>query len=322
MAAERRPGMSGDALVMVGSSNPTIGRALLERLRQPPVDVLTERFPDGELHVHARAPLRGRDVYLLQALSAPVGEHLLELVLLGDAARRAGAARVCAMIPYFGYGRHDRRAHEGEPLGAKVVAHMLDGADFARILVVDLHAPAVEGCFAAPVEHLTAVPLLADALRPHAAQEAVVVSPDLGGVKLAERYASALGLPLAMVHKTRTSPTEVAARGVVGRVRGRLPILVDDMISTAGTLHAAVQALRAEGCTARPVVAASHALLVGDAVERLRSLDLARILVTDSVEVRRDLPLPLEVVSLAPLLARAVVQLHQAGSTEDLLSHR
>lgn len=278
-----------------------------------------ERFPDGECRVRLSESVRGADVYLLQPTSPPVEANLVELLLIADACRRAGAARVTALVPYFGYARQDRRAGEREPVGARVIADLMRAGGLDRVVTIDLHSAALEGFFSMPLEHLTAVPLLAEALRPWAVGVgAVVVAPDLGAARLADRYASLLELPVAVVHKTRVSGREVTTRGVTGNVEGRQPLIVDDMISTGGTIEAASRALAAAGSLPVAAVAATHALLVGGAGERLAALGARRVIVTDSIAFPESPDLPLEVVSVAPLLARAVRQLHEDRSLADL----
>jgi ribose-phosphate pyrophosphokinase len=213
-------------------------------------------------------------VYVIQATSPPVDTHLLELLFLADACRRAGAAQITAMVPYFGYARQDRRARGREAVGARLVAELLGSSGLHRLVAVDLHTVALEGVFPIPLEHLSAVPLLVEAVRPWVTDNTVIVTPDLGAVKLAERYATALQRPLAIVHKTRLSGADVRVERIVGEVHGRVPIIVDDMISTGGTIAAASQALLAAGCAPPVMVVTTHGLLVGPAVERLRSIPL------------------------------------------------
>lgn len=265
------------------------------------------RFPDGECEVELLSDVRGQDVYLLQPLGAPVGEHLLEFQLLADAVVRGGARRLTAVVPYLGYARQDRRLKGNEALGSKVVAQALSSS-VDRVVLLDVHSPAVEGGFSCPVFHLSAEPVLAERLLERKAGS-VVVSPDLGAVKLAERYADKLGVPLAVVHKQRLSGSEVSARGVVGSVKGMLPILVDDMISTAGTMCAAAEVLLGAGCLPDFTVVATHGLLVGNALERLSNLPLKRLLLTDSLPRPSSLPFPVEEASVAPLLSQALVSL-------------
>jgi ribose-phosphate pyrophosphokinase len=296
--------------VFSGTADVPLAEAVAARLDLPLSERVLERFPDGELHLEVRERVRGDDVFVVQPTGPPVGEHLLELLLLGDACRRAGAARLTAVVPYFGYARQDRRAHDGEPLGARLVADLVAAGGFARAVAVDLHTASIEGCFAIPLEHLSAVDLLADAIRGDAAGEAVIVSPDLGAVKLAERYTVRLGLPVAIVHKTRTSGTEVSVRRLVGEVRGRTPIVIDDMLSTGGTVAAAIDAVLDAGALPNATVVVSHALLVGPAAERLARLPVRRLVATDSVRLGEPAGVPLERVSLAPLLADAVGRLH------------
>ncbi len=295
-------------LVVAGSAHPKLATELAARLGTQVAARIGERFPDGEWRVRLGDDVRGRDVFLVQPLCLPVGDHLLELLLLADACRRSGAARVCALVPYLAYARQDRRGGEGEPLGARVIASLLSEA-VDRAVVVDLHSPAVEGGFSISVEQVDPMTALAAHVGPGAGD--VVVAPDLGAARRAERFARALGKPVAIVHKTRLTGSEVEARGVVGDVRGLVPILVDDIISTAGTIEAATLALREAGAADGLTVCATHGLFVGPARERLSRLPLRRLIVTDSLPPpERDFPVPLEVVPLAPVLAPLVERMH------------
>ena len=305
--------------MLTGSANRPLAEAVSELVGVRLGAASIRRFPDGELQVAVRDSVRQADVYLIQPTTPPFEVHFFELILLADACRRAGAARLTAVIPYFGYARQDRRARGRESVGARVVADLLAAAGFTRVVAVDLHSPALEGFFPFPVEHLTAVPELAKAVDPGA--DGTVVAPDLGAVRLADRYGQLLGRPVAIVHKTRVSGSEVAAHGVIGDAGDRAPIIVDDMISTGATIAAAHAALRQAGCRTDVTVVATHALLVGDAVERLRMLELQRLAVTDTVLLPLPPRLPLRVVSVAPLLADAIRRLHEGRSLADLLVH-
>jgi ribose-phosphate pyrophosphokinase len=297
--------------VFSGTANVALAEAVAARLDLHLGNRVLEHFPDGEVHIQVRERVRGGDVFIVQPTGPPVGEHLLELLLLADACRRAGAERITAVVPYSGYARQDRREHAGEPLSARLVAQLVEAAGVVRVVAVDLHTRSVEGCFGIPLEHLSAADLLAEAIRPPVARDdLVLVSPDLGAAKLAERYAARLGLPLAIVHKSRTSGTDVKVGGLVGDVRGRAPIVIDDMISTAGTLAAAIGALLAAGALPDVTVAATHALLVGPAAERLARLPIRRLVATDSLTLPVPAGVRLERVSLAPLLAEAILRLH------------
>jgi ribose-phosphate pyrophosphokinase len=256
----------------------------------------------------------------LRSKAPCAGERLLELALTADAAHRAGALEVVAIVPYLGYARQDQRRHEGEPLGAAVVASLLASCRFQRVVTVDLHTASVEGFFSCPVENLSAESLLARAVGAHAGN-AVVVSPDVGAVKLARRYASRLGLPLAVVHKTRTGPRDVTASQVTGDVRGRRPIIVDDMISTGSTIVAALDAVVAAGAVADAVVAATHGVFAPGAAPLFASRQIRKVIVTDSVEpVATHEDVGAERVSLAELLAEAIACLVEHRSLEALLA--
>ncbi len=296
-------------VLLAGSSHPALAADLAQELSLTLGACATRRFPDGELDIELSEDVRGAEVFIVQSLHAPAGEHLLELAMLADAAHRAGASSVTGVIPYLGYARHDRRVTGREPLGARVVAELLAAGRVDRLVCLDLHSRAVEGCFPNPVEHADASGLLSAAVKSSLPSPAVVISPDLGAVKRAEAFARPLGLPVAVVHKQRLSGSEVHATGVVGEVKGMHAIVVDDMISTGGTLSEAVRAVLAAGALAPVTVVASHGLFTGPANERLKALPLARVLVTDSVPAPVNLDFPLERVRSAPALAQVIARL-------------
>ncbi len=298
-------------VLLSGSANPPLGAAIAREMGLTVGRTILERFPDRELRVELLEEVRGRDVFVVQSLGPPAERPLLELLLLGDAARRGGARRLTAVVPYLAYARQDRRATGREPLAGRLVADLLQCAGFQAVVALDVHSAAVEGFFGIPLEHLSAIPLLAEALRGSVGEASVVVSPDLGGARRAEACAELLGLPVALVHKSRVTGSDVAVRGVTGNVRGCVPIIVDDMISTGGTIEAAVGALVEAGCAGEVTVAATHALLVGDAAERLARLPIRLLVATDSVLLAGDPPRGLRRVGVAPLLAAALRRLGQ-----------
>ncbi len=294
--------------LLAGSSHPALAAAVAKQLGVTLGRCQCERFPDGEMQIEVECDVRGHEVFVLQSLHAPVGEHLLELALLADALHRGGAMGVTAVVPYLGYARQDRRELGREPLGARVMAELLAAGRINRLVCLDLHSRAVEGCFPQPVEHASAIDALAAQLR-DLPRPSVVISPDLGAVKRAEQYARLLDLPVAIVHKQRLTGAEVSARGVVGDVKGLYPLVVDDMISTGGTMAASIQAVLDAGALPEVTIAATHGLLVGQAIERLGKLPVRKVLITDSVPPPPASPLPVQVVSAAPVLAGVVKRL-------------
>jgi ribose-phosphate pyrophosphokinase len=295
-------------VILAGSAHPALAANVAKELGQPLGVCTVQRFPDGELEIDVKADVRGREVYVVQPTRPPVGEHLLELTLLADACRRLCATSVTAVVPYLGYARQDRRETGREPLGARVVAELLAAGGIDRLICLDLHSRAVEGCFPQPVEHATAVPALVQRLF-DVPRPAIVVSPDLGAVKRAEAFARLLGLNVAIVHKQRMSGSDVTARGVVGDVKGLHAVVVDDMLSTGGTVEAAVKAVLDAGARPEVTVAVTHGLFVGPALERLAALKLKRVVVTDSVPPPAQTPFALDVVPIAQVLADVVRRL-------------
>jgi ribose-phosphate pyrophosphokinase len=296
-------------VLLHGHASPGLAADLAQELGLPLGRCALERFPDGELAVEVLEPVRGREVLLVQALGSPVGEHLLELALLADAAHRSGATQVTAVVPYLGYARQDRRETGREPLGARVVAELMAAGRVDRVVLLDPHHRSVEGCFPQPVEHATCLPDLAAYLAPHLLPGTVLVSPDLGAVKRAETFARLLGLPVAVVGKQRLSGGEVQVHRVVGEVAGRPVLLVDDMISTGGTLAAAARAVLEAGALPRLTVAATHGLFVGSCDERLADLPFEKVVVSDSLPGAGPFRFPLERVRCAPALAKVVRRL-------------
>ena len=305
--------------VISGSANPSLAVSISHVLGVTPCRRVLERFADGELYVELEESVRGHDVYVVQPTNRPPDEHLMELLFLADACRRAGAARLTAVLPYFGYARQDRRASGREAIGAGVVATLIEATGFARVVAIDLHAPEIEGFFRIPVEHLSATKLLAGAVS--ATGDSVLVAPDLGAVKLAERYQGHLNLPVVVLHKTRVSGSEVTLRSIIGEVKGRAPIVVDDMITTGGTIEAAVKGLLEAGCAPDVSVVATHAVFVGPAVARLSALPIRQLIATDTVDSTGELPAHLQIVDVAPLIADAIGRLHRDQSLEPILAH-
>lgn len=297
--------------ILTGRANPGLANLVAQRLGVPLGNLQIDDFPDGELHIELKETVQGHDVYIIQPTSPPVAKSLLELLLVSDACHRGGALQVTAVTPYFGYARQDRRVRR-EPISARLVADLFSTAHLRRVLIVDLHNPLVEGFFTSTLEHLSAIPVLADTVR--ASGSSVVVSPDLGGVNLAGRYATALGLPLAIIHKERISGEEVIVHAITGNVKGKFPLIVDDMISTGGTIEAAANALLAAGCEPSISIAATHGLLAGPAVSKLERIPIRQFCLTNSVVTPSAGTLPIEVVDLSFLLAEAIRRIYRGGT--------
>jgi ribose-phosphate pyrophosphokinase len=310
--------MTADWTILSGSAHPELAAAVAHELGVGLGARTVGRFPDGEVSVRIDESVRDREVFLVQPTAPPVDEHLVELLALADACRRASAARITAVIPYFGYARSDARHGHREPIVASMVARLIQALGIARVVAVDLHTPQIEGFFQIPVDTLTAVPTLCEALRPRLPAGAVVVAPDAGRVTMATSYAVRLGAPLAVLHKRRTSGTETAVTHLVGDVRGQACLIVDDIISTGGTIVESATALRAAGAGPQITVAATHGLFAAAARERLLRAGISQVFVTDTVPAPGGERPELDVVPIAPLLAGAIRRLVADGSLSDL----
>lgn len=265
------------------------------------------RFSDGEIQVNIDDSVRGKDVFLIQSTSAPVNDNLMELLIMIDAVRRASAASVNIVLPYYGYARQDRKTRAREPITAKLVADMIQAAGADRVLSLDLHAPQIQGFFDIPVDNLMGAPLLADYfLSNHLEEDAVVVSPDHGGVTRARKLAEFLGTSIAIVDKRRPKANVAEVMNIIGDVKGKRAILIDDMIDTAGTITLAAQALKDAGAT-EVYACATHAVLSGPAIDRLNNSVIKRLVLTDSIQQPAEKNLDkMTLVSVGPLMGDAI----------------
>ena len=297
-----------DVAIVPGSAHPALAAEVARILDAPVVPVAPERFPDGELSVRLLEPVRALSAVIVQPTGPPVDANLVELLALADACRRAAAARVIAVVPYLGYARGDRRHGRREPIMASLAAQLLQTAGVTHLLAIDLHAPQIEGFFHIPVDDLSPFPSLLNAVRPNLPPEAVIVSPDLGRLGLATRFADELHTGVAVVHKRRLSGRQTESLQVVGEVRDRPCLIVDDMITTGGTIAGCIEALLRSGARREIRVAATHGLFMAGAAERLRQAGVCQVWVTDT------LPQPTSgcdrvVVPVAAMIATAIRQL-------------
>jgi len=302
--------MTSIALI-AGDAHPELAREIARSVETSLIPVSISAFADGEMRVRIDADVRDADLYIVQPTSAPTSEHLMTLALLADAARAGGAGRITAVVPYFGYARQDVRASEGEPRSAQLAGRILHCAGVERMVVLDLHSPALESAFEMPLIHLRADDLMLLAIRSCGFSRLTVVSPDAGGLKRAQRYAAALVAPLAVVAKSRPRADVALARQVLGDIRGRACLIVDDMASTGGTIAAAAQALLEAGATAVHALFI-HAVMAPGALERICAASVQTVMTTDSVRIAPDPRV--RVVPIAPLLAQTLNRLARRSS--------
>ena len=310
--------MQSEFILFCGTASRELGGRIARLLEQKPGACVIDRFPDGEVNIHLEEPVRARDVYLVQSTCPPVDQNLVELLALADACRRAGAARVTAVVPYFGYGRGDKRNGRRAPIMGSMIANLMEAVGVGHLLAVDLHAPQIEGFFSIPVDSVTAMPALCNAVQDDLLERTVVVSPDEGRVKSATEVALRLHAPLAVLHKERRTGGACRITHVVGDVRDRPCLIVDDMISTGGTIIEAAEALLNAGAQPNLQVVATHPVFAGDAQERLKQPAIKRIVVADSIPLKKEVSPIVKVVSLAPLMAAAIRRFRAGESLADL----
>ena len=310
--------MTDRLILFSGNANRPLSQEIADYLGVPLGAAEVSRFADGEILVQIFENVRGADVFVIQPTCRPVNENLMELLVIIDSLKRASAWRITAVMPYYGYGRQDRKVQPRVPITAKLVADLLTAAGVHRVLTMDLHAGQIQGFFTTPVDHLFAAPVLLQYFRERMLRDTVVVSPDAGGVERARAFAKRLDTSLAFIDKRRTGPNEAKVMYIVGEVEGRDVIIVDDMIDTGGTLTQAVPALLDKGAK-RIFASCTHPVLSGSAVERIEGSALEEVVVTNTIPLPEGRPSKkLTVLSVAPLLGEAINRIHKEESVSRL----
>jgi ribose-phosphate pyrophosphokinase len=313
--------MMNDLKIVTGSSNPELAQAICDHLGCQLTPTLATTFSDGELRVEIGTNVRGDDVFVIQPTCPPdVNRNLIQLCLMCDALKRASAGRITAVVPYYGYARQDRKVSPRSPISAKLVADCISVAGANRLVTIDIHAGQIQGFFNFPVDNLFATPVMLEPLHNAMEGEAVIVSPDAGGVERARSYAKRLNAPLAIVDKRRDKPNQAHAMHVIGDVKGKTAIIVDDMIDTAGTLCAAADVLLKNGAV-KIIACATHAVLSGPAIDRINATDaLNGVYVTDTIPLGEKLERcpKLHVVGVGSLLGKAISNIHTGSSVSVL----
>jgi len=304
--AQRAREVQAKFVITSGSANQGLAMLIAQSLGIEMARCSVERFPDTEVNIRLDDPVRERELFIVQSSCPPVDQNVMEVFAIADACRRAGAASITWIAPYFGYARSDTRQGRRSAIMGKLLADFAERAGIGHVIAVDLHSRQVEGFFHVPAENLTAVPVIADALQTDVDASAVIVSPDTGRVRMASAYASRLGCAVAVLHKERLDGSKTAVNKVVGDVRGKACVIIDDMISTGGTINSAVEALIRAGAAEHFLVGASHAVFTAKARQNLSHASIRKIIVTNSIPVSVDDWPQVKVVSLAPILAEAI----------------
>lgn len=305
--------------ILTGNANPELAKNICKQLKVKLSDAFVSKFSEGEIRVKINENVRGKDVFVIQPTCPPVNENLMELLIMMDALKRSSALRVTAVIPYFGYARQDRKDQPRVPITAKLVANLLTVAGANRILTIDLHAGQIQGFFDIPLDHLFAVGVFNDYFIENKIKNLVVVSPDVGSIKMARAYAKRFSAGLAIIDKRRLSPDKAEAVHILGEVKGKNAIIVDDLIATGSSLVEAAEALKSAG--AKSIVAAiTHGVLSGPAIERIDKCGaLQKLLITDTIPLPEEKKHPrIKVLSVAGLLAEAIKRIHNEESVSSL----
>lgn len=305
--------------IFCGSANRSLAEEIADYIGIPLGEAEVGRFSDGEIRIGIRESVRGTNVFLIQPLCDPINEHIMELLILIDALKRASARSVNVVVPYYGYARQDRKTRARDPITAKLLADLITAAGASRVVAMDLHAGQIQGFFNIPFDHLTAVPIIGNYFKQKKISgEGVVVSPDLGGVTRARELANRLGLPIAVIDKKRPAPNQAEVMNIIGDVKNRVTVLIDDIIDTAGTIVLAGEALKKEGALA-VYVCCSHPVFSGPAIHRLRNAAIEEVVYTNSIPVDEELPADkFHVLSVAPLIGEAIVRINQERSVSKL----
>ncbi len=309
--------------VFSGNSNPRLAADIAANLGVELGKMLVSRFADGEIRVKVEESVRGMDVFIVQPTCCPINEAIMELMIILDAFRRASARRITVVIPYYGYARQDKKVGPREPVTARLIANMITLAGASRVLTLDLHAGQIQGFFDLPVDHLVAAPLIArwveQNIRPNG--PLCVVSPDVGGVARARAFAELLGAPICIIAKRRPEPNKCEVMEIIGDVSGRVCVMIDDIIDTAGSITSGAQAIRARGATA-VYACCTHPVLSGDALARLENSVIEKVVITDTIPLPPDyVSTKIEVLSVAPLLAAAIRCIHSDRSVSELFQN-
>jgi len=314
--------MNDNLRIFSGSSNPVLASDVCKYLGIPLGGAKIERFPDGEKAIRVEDDVRGRDCYVVQSTCEPVDEHLVELLIFLDCLRRASASRITAVIPYFGYARQDRKDEGRVPITAKLVANMITTAGASRVLAIDLHAHQLQGFFDIPVDHLAGDLVLSKYFRDLKINNLTVVSPDVGNMKTASRYATQLGGDLAIVHKRRLSGSKVEAQEIIGEVRGRNILMCDDIIATAGTVCSAVNLVKERGAE-KVYVGATHGVFAPQALDRLAKTPIDQVVVTDTIPHNKTSKKisNIKVLSVASMLGEAIKRIHRNESVSNMFNN-
>jgi ribose-phosphate pyrophosphokinase len=304
--------------IFTGNANPDLAKEICGYLCIPLGSADVKRFGDGEINVAIRDNVRGVDVFVIQPTCPPVNEHLMELLILMDALKRASARRVTAVLPYYGYARQDRKVLPRAPITAKLVADLLTAAGVSRMLTMDLHAGQIQGFFNIPVDHLYSAPVMLEYIKANYGNDIVVVSPDAGGVERARAFAKRLNASLAIIDKRRIGPNVAEVMNIIGEVEGRTAILLDDMVDTAGTLAQSADALRRNGAR-RIYACATHGVLSGPAIDRLEKSEIEELVITNTIPMgpKADCR-KVRVLTVAPLLGEAIKRIHFQDSVSSL----
>jgi ribose-phosphate pyrophosphokinase len=319
-AAKPTRALYTDFKIFSGTANPALTREICNALGCPIGSAMIKKFADGETHLQIQENVRGADVFVVQPTCTPVDHNLMELLLILDALKRASAERITAVLPYYGYARQDRKDKPRMPISAKLVASILETAGANRVLALDLHAAQIQGFFDIPVDHLFAAPVLVEYFQDRFNRsDLAVVSPDAGGVERARAFAKRMIVPLAIIDKRRTDANVAEVMNIVGDVRGKHCLIVDDLVDTAGTLVNGVEALLEQGA-ASVTACATHAVLSGPAVERISKSPVQELVVTNSIPLNAEVRKcgKIRTLSIAPLLARGIQSIHEGGSISTL----